>query len=606
MSQPPQPPNQPPGVPPAQPGGGFGAPNPSYGYPPQQPPQGPPPGYGYPQTPPPPGAPATPPLPQGAPQGAPQGPPPGAPQMPPPPGGYGYPGQPGPGQAGQGFGAPGQGFGAPQPPQFGAYPPGPAGPAGPGGGNGRGKQRMAVIVSAAVALALVVGGGIWYATSGGGKDDTAGKDSSNTQGGGKGGDSGPGPKAVDGKLLFSVPQQDVKDMVSAKGLWATDQVVAKADVYKVTGYGLSGGKKWEIPVDGAICWANPQATADGKAVILVSDGKQTDDKPYGGPCTQVVALDLNKGTKLWQKSAKTGDKDLTFSEVTIGGGTVAAGGLGGGAAWSLDGGKELWKPKADGDDCKDAGYGGGGKLVAVRRCGDYQRPQISIQTLDPKSGAVKSEYKMPSGLNYPHIASTDPLVVAVSAGDSTGNGASDFMVIDDSAKEGRLKSKISTGNGTYEPKCPATEVEGCTKVSITKDALYLPTKQHASGDSDQPGQVNEIVAFDLASGQTKGKTEGVPGAQLTPLGTDKDGYAIGYQNATYKGGGQVLRIDPKTYKADVLLKNADDSAKLEQDLSPQFKEGLWAQGRLFLGSDYVHKRSLGLDRENLLGVFGGN
>ncbi|MEU5431206.1 PQQ-binding-like beta-propeller repeat protein [Streptomyces olivoreticuli] len=600
MSQPPQPPNQPPGVPPAQPGGGFGAPNPSYGYPPQQPPQGPPPGYGYPQTPPPPpGAPATPPPPPGAPQGAPQGP---------PPGGYGYPGQPGPAQPGQGFGAPGQGFGAPQPPQFGAYPPGPPSPAGPGGGNGRGKQRMVVIVSAAVALALVVGGGIWYATSGGGKDDTASKDGNSTQGGGKGGggDSGPKPKAVDGKLLFSVPSQDVKDMVSAKGLWATDQVVAKADVYKVTGYGLSGGKKWEIPVDGAICWANPQATADGKAVILVSDGKQTDDKPYGGPCTQVVALDLNKGTKLWQKSAKTGDKDLTFSEVTIGGGTVAAGGIGGGAAWSLDDGKELWKPKADGDDCKDAGYGGGGKLVAVRRCGDYQRPQISIQTLDPKSGAVKSEYKMPSGLNYPHIASTDPLVVAVSAGDSTGNGASDFMVIDDSAKEGRLKSKISTGNGTYEPKCPSTEVEGCTKISITKDSLYLPTKQHSSGDSDQPGQVNEIVAFDLASGQTKGKTEGVPGAQLTPLGTDKDGFAIGYQNATYKGGGQVLRIDPKTYKADVLLKNADDSAKLEQDLSPQFKEGLWAQGRLFLGSEYVHKRSLGLDRENLLGVFGGN
>ncbi|MFF4532516.1 PQQ-binding-like beta-propeller repeat protein [Streptomyces sp. NPDC001407] len=465
---------------------------------------------------------------------------------------------------------------------------------------------MAIIVSAAVALALVVGGGIWYATSGGGgKDDQATKGSGSSQTGG-GGSSGPKPKTVDGKLLFSVPSQDVKDMVSAQGMWATDQVVAKSDVYKVTGYGLSGGKKWEIPLDGAVCWANPQATADGKAVVLVSDGKQTDDKPYGGPCTQVVALDLNKGTKLWQKSAKTGDKDMTFSEVTIGGGTVAAGGLSGGAAWSLDGGKELWKPKVDGDDCKDAGYGGGDKLVAVRRCGDYQRPQLSIQTLDPKSGGVKSEYKMPMGLNYPHIASTDPLVVAVSAGDSTGNGASDFMVIDDSAKEGKLKSKISTGNGNYEPKCPSTEVEGCTKISITKDSLYLPTKQHSSGDSDQPGQVNEIVAFDLNTGQTKGKTEGVPGAQLVPLGVDKDGFPIGYQNATYKGGGQVLRIDPKTYKADVLLKNADDSAKIEQDLSPQFKQGLWAQGRLFLGSDYVHKQSPGLDRENMMAVFGGS
>ncbi|MGW1077511.1 outer membrane protein assembly factor BamB family protein [Streptomyces sp. NPDC002537] len=516
-------------------------------------------------------------------------PPPGAPQ-----GAYGYPSPPAQG--------PGPG------PGFGAYPPGPAGPAGDGG-SGSGKKRTAVIVSAVVALALVIGGGAWYALSGDGKDTQAKGDANNSQtngGKGGGGNSGPKPKTVDGKLLFSVPSPDVKDMVQAAGLWATDQVVAKTDVYKVTGYGLSGGKKWEIPLDGYVCWANQKATDDGKAVILVSDGKQTDEKPYGGPCTQVVALDLNKGTKLWQKSAKTGDKDITFAEVTIGGGTVAAGGIGGGAAWSLDDGKELWKPKADGDDCKDAGYGGGGKLVAVRRCGDYKRPQITIQTLDPKSGGITSSFKMPLGIDYPHVASTDPLVVAVAAGDSTGNGASDFMVIDDSAKEGKLRAKISTGNGAYEPKCSTTEVEGCRKLSVTKDTLYLPTQQHASGDSNQPGQVNEVVAFDLATGRTKGKLDGVPGAQLTPLGVDKDGYAIAYQNATYNHGGQVLRIDPKTYKGDVLLKNADDSAKLESDLSPQFKLGLWTQGRLYLGSDYVHKPSMGLDRENLLAAFGGS
>ncbi|MCC3772098.1 PQQ-binding-like beta-propeller repeat protein, partial [Streptomyces sp. UNOC14_S4] len=493
-----------------------------------------------------------------------------------------------------GYPAPGQGFGA--------YPPGPVTPANAGGGA---KKRMAVIVSAAVALALVIGGGAWYALSGDdGKDSKAGGGSSQSKG--DNGPGGPKPKTVNGKLLFSVPSPDVPDMVQAAGMWATDQVVAKTDVYKVTGYGPSGGKKWEIPLDGAVCWANSQATADGKAVILVSDGKPTTDKPYGGPCTHVVALDLDKGAKLWEKTAKQGDTDITFSEVTIGGGTVAAGGLRGGAAWSLDGGKELWVPKAE-DDCKDAGYGGGNKLVAVRRCGDYQRPTITIQTLDPKSGAIKSKFKMPAGIDYPHIASTDPLVVAVSAGDSTGNGASDFMAIDDSGQDGTLRSKISTGNGQYEPKCPAVEVEGCKKISITKDTLYMPTKQHASGDSDKPGRVNEVVAFDLANGQSKGKTDGVPGAALIPLGVDKDGYAIVYQGATYNQGGQVWRVDPKTFKPDVLLKNADDSAKAEYDLSPDYKPGLWAHGRLLLGQDYVHKRSsAALDRENLLAVFGGS
>ncbi|MFD0383682.1 hypothetical protein ACFQ2B_18995 [Streptomyces stramineus] len=214
----------------------------------------------------------------------------------------------------------------------------------------------------------------------------------------------------------------------------------------------------------------------------------------------------------------------------------------------------------------------------MRRCGDYERPLVTVQTLDPKSGAVKSSYKVPAGLNYPHIASVDPLVVAVAAGDSTGNGASDFLVLDDSAKDATLRTKISTGNGKYEPKCPSTEVEGCTKMAITKDTLYLATEEHSSGNANEYGRVNEIVAFDLTSGQTKGKVDGTPGAQLVPLGVDKDGYALGYRNPTYNAGGAVLRIDPKTYKADVVLKNADSTSKAERELSPNYQQAVFAQG----------------------------
>ncbi|WKU45240.1 PQQ-binding-like beta-propeller repeat protein [Streptomyces sp. VNUA116] len=622
---PPQPPNQPPQ--------GFGAPSPSYGYPPQQhaptqpaqpavsppapqppqaapqatpqgppaPPLGPPgpppagqPGYGYPQTPPPP--------PPAAPQTAPQG-------------GYGYPG-PGRQQPAQGY------------PQYNAYPqqPGPYGapgqyPGAPGGNGGNGgnggdaakKKRMAIIAGSVAAVLVLVGGGVWFATSGGDKDETNVASNGQTGGGGNGGTKGGGgggggkPKTVDGKLLFNVEQEKVDDLVNMNGMWATDQVVAKGDVYKVVGYGLSGGKKWELPLDGAICWASPKATDDGKAVVLVSDGKPSAEKKYGGPCTQVIAFDVNKGTKLWQKTAKSGDRDVTFSEVTIGGGTVAAGGLSGGAAWSLADGKELWAPKADGDDCRDGGYGGGSKLVAVRRCGDIERGIVKIQTLDPKTGAVKSSYQMPPGLSWPHIASTEPLVVAVNAGGSTGNGASDFFVVDDSAKDGKLRSKISTDNGKYEPRCPSTEVEGCTKLSITKDTLYMPTADHSSGDPNQAGRVNEIVAFDLATGQTKGKTDGTPGSTLVPLGVDQDGYPIGYQIPTYNAGGKVLRIDPKTYKADVLLKNADETSRPERELSPDFQLGLWAQGRLFLGTKYAHRASsVDLGKQYTLMAFGGS
>ncbi|MEU4210252.1 PQQ-binding-like beta-propeller repeat protein [Streptomyces sp. NPDC026206] len=606
MSQPPQPP-QPPQGPPARPGGGFGAPQdppPGFGAPPPAQPPAAGPAYGYPQTPPPP--PGQPGPAYGYPQAPP--PPPGAAPQAPPPGGYGYPAQPGPGGPGQPHMAT-QAFGAvqpPQPQQYGMYPPTaqfPGGAPGGDGGSGKSKQRLAIIVSAVVALALVVGGGVWFATQGGGKDDeaksTTGGQESGKQGGGTDGGK-PAPQPVDGKLLFSVDQPKADDLVSVKGLWATDQVFAKVDMYKIVGYGLSGGKKWEIPLDGEICWPSQQTTADGKTAVLVKA-----DKAAAGQCTQVVALDLNKGEKLWQKSAKAGDQDVRFDEVTIGGGTVAAGGTSGGAAWSLDG-KELWKPKP-GDDCRDDGYGGGTKLVAVRRCGDYSRPQMQVQTLDPATGAPKSVFKVPAGIQYVHVASTDPLVIALDAGGSKGSGASDFMAIDDSAKEARLLSKISTENGKFTPKCPSTDVEGCMKLAITKDTLYLPSEEHASGNAQQVGRVNEVVGFDLATGQSKGKAEGLPGSTLIPLGADKDGYAIGYQEPTYKAGGKVVRIDPKSFKTDVLLKNPAATADSERTLTPGLHRGVWSQGRLYLGSSYARKpSSVSFGKEYLTMVFGGS
>lgn len=128
--------SQPPGQQPPQ--GEFGAP---YGPPPET---FPPPGQGTAQPSGPYAAPAQP---------GPYGPP--APPAQPAPG-YGYPPQPGPyGQPPQGYGYPGQQ--PPQPPQSG----------GPRGG-GRFRGRTGTIVAAVLAVALLAGGGIWFALDGDG------------------------------------------------------------------------------------------------------------------------------------------------------------------------------------------------------------------------------------------------------------------------------------------------------------------------------------------------------------------------------------------------------------------------------------------------------
>ncbi|WP_049713932.1 PQQ-binding-like beta-propeller repeat protein [Streptomyces caatingaensis] len=524
----------------------------------------------------PPGAPAP---------GAPVGPAYGYPQAPPPPGGYGYPAAGGPQ------------FGAPQ--FGGAYQQTPP----PAAKN---RKRLAVIVGAVTAFALLLSGGVWYALQGGGDDDPK-KDGPKASSGAKGGGGAKGadkPRAKEGKFLFGAELATIKDTSRpAGGMWVTGKVFAKGDLDKVVGYGLTGGKQWEIPLDGDICSAPKHVTADGKTAVLVAQAPPSDSKPYGGPCNQVVALDLDHGKKLWQKSVRVGDKDVTFSEVTVGGGTVAAGGLGGGAAWSLEG-KELWKPKED-DSCRDDGYGGGSKLVAVQRCGDYERPQMKVQTLDPATGMPKSSFKVPSGLQYVHVVSTDPLVIGVNAGDHTGNGVSDFMAIDDSGKDGKLRSKIATENGKFVPRCPSTAVEGCYKLAVTKDTLYLPSDDHQTGKSGEVGRVNEVVAFDLANGKSKGKTDGRVSSSMVPIGTDGDGAAIAYLTASWRAGGTVVRIDPNSFAAQELLKNPLATQKTEAQISPLFEQAIWAQGRLYLGRNYIHKPSPFADGKEYIAMIWG-
>ncbi|MCP9208528.1 hypothetical protein [Streptomyces cucumeris] len=606
MSQPPPPPNQPPQ-------GGFGAPqDPGYGYP-QQPPAPPQQGPGAPQAPgqPPQGPPPPPPV---TPPAAPQTPPQGA-------GGYGYPGQPvhaQPTQVGMPSPFPSgqQQYGYPQqgqyPPQGQYQYPGAPAPGPGGGGSNQSKQRMMIIVAAVVAVALVIGGGIWFATKDKGGSEAKDDDKKSSQGSSSGNDGGssggfkkkPAPETASGKLLHKIPMPKVKDQVTVYGSWVTDDVYAKVGVYKIAGYPLDGGSpKWEIPLSGEICWASAHVTEDGLTSVVYKDAKPSKERKYGGDCTQVGLVDLKQGKLRWHKQLDGDYSKMRFDEVTIGGGTVAAGGSRGGAAWSLDG-KQLWKPKED-DECRDNGYAGGGdKLVAVRKCGDYGNEQITVQTLNPKSGAVKSSYKVSRGLDYVHIASTDPLVIGLDAGDDTGSSVSDFLTIDDSGKAGKVVSKTSTENGKYEPKCESTNVEGCKRIGISKatNSLFMATEDRSFSSE---GPRNEIVAFSLKTGKPIGKTEGVTAATLTPLGTDKDGYVLAYQDGGYSRGGAVWRIDPKSYEKSKLLQNDSSTAEVESDFSAEYSEVLSDGKRLFMADRYASKPSGQYDKDDPLAVIFG-
>ncbi|MFJ3672283.1 PQQ-binding-like beta-propeller repeat protein [Streptomyces sp. NPDC090106] len=614
MTQPPPPPpNQPPG---------FGAPK---DQPPQPQPPAQQPGYGYPQ------APQAPQPPQ-----APQTPPPAAPATPPtPPAGYGYPGQQpeqpqppyGQPQPPNPYSQPTQPYGQPhpygQPNAYGQQPgygypqqtmpmqPQPA----PGGGR-KINPQLAIIVSAVVAIALIVGGGLWYASSGDDskKDDTAGS-SGGTGGGGDekgdtGGTSGKGEEKVPANtaasVLFQVPQpkppQDTTYTVN--GSWLTDTVYAKSGIAEVVGYDPAKGTElWTVKLPGPVCEASRHATEDGFTAIAFEPKMPTKDSTAG--CSQVGAIDLNTGKLLWTKTGKSGDRLINWDNVTVSAGTVATGSTSGGAAWDIKTGKSLWTPKPT-DTCYDAGYGGGEKLVAVRKCGHYGNRELSIQTIDPASGKVISEYKMSQGIEYASVVSTEPLVVAAEVGEVEGaQGISDVFAIDN--KTGKLRSHISVPADRFTARCDGiTRIEYCKMVVVGNDRLYLPTEERET-DSETYSRTNEIVSFDLATGKETGqRADAGDGYSITPLRMD-GANLLAYKRPPYDKGGQVVSIDGGTFKETKLLENpsTDTVRDVETSMLPDYSELLYKDGRFFMSQVYASDfGSSSGDKEYLAVAFG--
>ncbi|MER7921471.1 MULTISPECIES: PQQ-binding-like beta-propeller repeat protein [unclassified Streptomyces] len=638
-----QPPPPPPNQPPQQ--GGFGPPPPSEPTPPtpphsldKQPPAAPPPPQGTPTPPPPPqGAPGQqPPPPSGPPQPAPPSGPPqpapgygypqqpapgyGYPQQAPPPAGYGYPAAP-PNPYGQQPGAP---YGAPQqnPYAMPAQPmqqsgqPGYGYPGQPptmpmrqqGGGGGRNNTALYIVIAAVVVIALIVGGGIWYAGSGGGtKQDTASSGGGNGGGGGdkdSGGSTGGKEKApanAAAKVLFQVPSPSVKDTVSTSGSWLTDKVYAKTGVDEIVGYDpVKGTKLWTVQLPGPVCAASRHLTDDDKTAITY----QPTNKKYSG-CSDIAAIDLDAGKKLWTKTVNVGDYPVNYQNVTVSQRTVALGDSNGGAAFDIDSGKPLWQPKP-GEDCYDSGYGGGAKLVAVRSCGDSDNTQLSIQTIDPKSGKVVSEYKMDPGIEYASVVSTDPLVVAADVGDSAGDGSgiSDYFSIDN--KTGKLLARISAPGKTYGGRCDGiTRIEDCHEIAVGGGKLFVPTEEH-DGSGSSYSTTNEVVAFDLTTGKPTGqRAEAGDGYLLSPLRMD-GANLIAYKKPPYDKGGQIVSIDGSTFKQTKLLENPSTESvrRAEGSMLPDYAEILFGRGRLYMSDVFVDKADSNDDKSYLVLAFG--
>ncbi|WP_338779814.1 PQQ-binding-like beta-propeller repeat protein [Streptomyces sp. DG1A-41] len=572
-----QPPSQPPH-------GGFGAPQ-------DQPPQGG--GFGAPQTPPPPqGPPRTPPPPQGPPQ-----PGYGYPQQPPQqPGPYAQPGpygQPGPYNSGP-YGQPQQpgpcgppGYGYPQQPQ---YPGAPGTP--PGGGSGNPfKGKPALIIGAAVAALLVVGGTVWAVTGG---DDGKGKKKPVAQpsndgkpgasapvnpgdGSGDGGEDpenlNEGRQAGEAKVLWYKEAPDAPGSgADAPGMWITDKTAVKAAYEQLFGYNVGDGKPaWDvITFPQKICATTPQKTSDDKIVVAYMSGSSDRAK-----CNQLQEIDLNTGEKGWKQEVGDGALfDSTLSvELSITGKTLMVGRSQSGTAYDVTNGDKLFDHKRYGSACFPSAFAGGEKLIAVASCGaGTDKEHDEVQELDPRTGDVKWTQPFDKGWRVARTYSVSPLVVYSTNKDKKAWNISTFT------SGGKFRSQVGFDED-FAPECGwailERDLQGCQGVAADDTTLYLPTEATAGA--------NEIVAVNLADGKEKWRVKSPADESMLPMKVE-GGKLIAYVKPSYDAGGQVVSIPTggSGHKPVRLLQNPQGAADIENGFFS--KDTDWVDGRFYIST----------------------
>ncbi|MFB6550232.1 PQQ-binding-like beta-propeller repeat protein [Streptomyces sp. NPDC056405] len=593
-----QPPNQPPqggfGAPQDPPPGGFGAPTPPPPPPPQGPPPGPPqqpqPGYGYPQQ---------------------------QPGQPGQPGPYGQPGQPGPYNSGpyaqpQQPGPYGQqpGYGYPQP-QF----PGAPGTPPPGGSGSRNpfKGKPALVIGAAVAALLVIGGSVWAVTASGGDEEkdkkpVAGKSDDPKPSGSGGAPVNPGDGSGDGgedpedlnegrqagesKVLWYKEAPDAPGSgADAPGMWITGETAVKAAYKQVFAYNVGDGKpSWDpIAFPEKICAVTPEKTAGDKIIVAYMSGSSDRAK-----CNQMQEIDLATGEKGWKEEVEDGELfDTTLSvELNVSGDILMVGRSQSGTAYDVRSGKKLYDKKRYGDACFPAGFASGPKtIVQVASCGaGGNNEHDEVQGLDPKTGKVLWTYKYEKGWRVERAYSVDPLVVYATNEDKKVWNISTFT------SKGKVLEQVGVDED-FAPECGWAildrDLQGCAGVAVADNTLYLPTEATSGA--------NEVVAINLTTGKEKWRAKSPADESMMPLRVEGD-QLIAYVQPSYDAGGQVVSIATggSSHKPVKLLQNPQGVADIENSFYS--KDIDWVDGRFYISTT----RLTGNDelKEKLMLAFG--
>ncbi|MFE9968071.1 PQQ-binding-like beta-propeller repeat protein [Streptomyces sp. NPDC005525] len=457
---------------------------------------------------------------------------------------------------------------------------GPHGAGGRGNGRRRFRGKPALIISAVLAVLLVAGGGVWFATSGDdGKKPVAeasgkrpGSSPTADQGDGKGADESdvelaeklnaqrrPGEAKVRWLQSFGVDLPG--HAFGVFGPWSAGDIVAKAVYRTVSGYSVADGKqKWSLRMPNDVCAAPTQPTADGK-IVVVAEAEESDN---GADCSVLQMIDLKTGKPGWKKTLEKGGPLETEKHVAMSanGETVTYSRPGHVHTYRVGDGRELFGTQPR--DCRSYVFTSGPRMIAVADCPRTGGNQV--QEFDPQTGKLKWIYKIEKGWFIDQVYSVSPLVISVQKGQEWR-----LVALRD---DGTFRSHIALGTreidlgfADFEVRCGGYLVvnwnrDDCAGVAADSDTLYVSTRRkHVEFDID-----NKIVAFDLNTGKQKWAADAPLGRRMEPLRMEGRNVLL-YVAATKTQGGAVGTLAPTGGDPQMVLTHPASTAAIEEGMT---------------------------------------
>ncbi|MBJ7907529.1 outer membrane protein assembly factor BamB family protein [Streptomyces sp. DSM 110735] len=388
------------------------------------------------------------------------------------------------------------------------------------------------------------------------------------------------PRSVEGRAAVRYREEirQVGATADAPGAWATDKTFAKGFVNTIRGFTLTkenatdakGDRPaWTLTFPGPLCATTRHVSAAGWTAVAYAGEHVDPGQSLGAPCDRLAVVDLDTGRKRWETRLGTADAPAGNVNVTMTDGAVVVAGDQGSAAYDTTHGKRLWT-RSDRGTCTDTGFAGGSALLALARCGDSAAPRFHVERVDARTGRTTWTYRVGEGIKTVYLASADPAVIAVAAGDVE---VSHLIALDE---HGRARGTIRLADTHTPTGCDrpfSAVVESCRSVVVGARALYVPVD-------------DDIVAFDLATGKSGRRFASSTGA-MTPLKMSGD-RLIAYREGSGFTPSAVVSLDPGTGKERPLLLFGANPDDLSGTDDPTRDDVLYEHGRLFFGATSVY------------------